>query len=132
MKGESAMGKFTVRPTATGFVAELCAANGETVAVSEVYSTRAACEKGIRGILKCAPSAPVADDTEKSLPSNPRYEVFLDKAGGFRFRLRARNGKIIASSQAYRSMQACLHGIESVRCNAREQAIFDVLRQDKE
>ena len=115
------MGKFIIRKTATGFVFDLRAANGEVVAVSEVYGTAAACEKGIRGIIKCAPTAPVADLTEETtLPSNPRYEIFSDKSGGFRFRLRARNGKIIASSQSYSSHSACISGVDSVRRNAQE------------
>ena len=115
------MGKFTVRQTATGFLFELSAANGETVAVSEVYRTRAACEKGIRGISNCAVIAPAAEITQENLPANPRFEIFTDKAGEFRFRLRARNGKIIASSQGYGSMQACMGGIESVRQNVQTQ-----------
>lgn len=116
---ERAMGKFSIRKTATGFVFDLRAANGEVVASSEVYRTRAACEKGIQGIVKCAPSAPVSHEATAQQPSNPRYEMFTDKSGEFRFRLRARNGKIIASSQGYRSAQACLNGIESVRVNAQ-------------
>ena len=114
------MGKFTVHKTATGFTFDLRAANGEVVAVSEVYRTRAACEKGIQGIVKCAPTAPIADlASDTPLPPNPRYEMFSDKAGKFRFHLRARNGKIIASSQGYSAYSACINGIESVRHNAK-------------
>jgi len=114
------MGRFSIRKTLTGYVFDLRASNGETVATSEVYSTRAACEKGIQGVVKCALTAPVTEPTEDNLPSNPRFEIFVDKAGEFRFRLRSRNGKIIASSQGYGSYQACLHGIRSVRENAQE------------
>ena len=115
------MGKFQIRKTATGFTFELQAANGEVVAVSEVYRTCAACKKGIQGIIKCASAAPIANLREENrLPSNPRFEIFSDRVGNFRFRLRARNGKIIASSQGYSTYGACLHGIESVRRNAQE------------
>jgi uncharacterized protein YegP (UPF0339 family) len=52
-----------------------------------------------------------------SLPE-PRFEWFKDKAGKFRFRLKAANGEIVATGEAYESKDACLHGIESVKKNA--------------
>ena len=47
-----------------------------------------------------------------------KFELYNDKAGGFRFRLKAANGQIILSSQGYKSKSGCLNGIESVRTNA--------------
>jgi len=52
-----------------------------------------------------------------SLPE-PKFEWFKDKAGKFRFRLKAANGEIIATSEAYESKDACTNGIESVKKNA--------------
>lgn len=47
--------------------------------------------------------------------SFPRFEIFLDQAGEFRFRLRAKaNGEIILASEGYISKQGCQNGIESV------------------
>lgn len=48
----------------------------------------------------------------------PKFEIYLDEAEGYRFRLRARNGQIIAVSQSYKSKEGCLKGIKSVQLNA--------------
>ncbi|WP_321418711.1 DUF1508 domain-containing protein [uncultured Methanomethylovorans sp.] len=47
-----------------------------------------------------------------------KFEVFTDNTGRYSFRLRARNGEIIATGQTYTSKTGCLKGIESVRKNA--------------
>ena len=54
---------------------------------------------------------------------HPKFEVYTDKAGESRFRLKAKNGQIIAASEGYSSMKSCLNGIESVKKNAPEAAI---------
>ena len=45
----------------------------------------------------------------------PRFEVFKDRKGQWRFRLRARNGKIIASSEGYISRRNAILGIKSIQ-----------------
>lgn len=119
------MGKFVIRKTATGVKFDLKAGNGETVAASEVYETEAACRKGIESVRKNGETAKLLDLTEEeSKPvSNPKYELFQDKARAFRFRLKARNGGVIAVSEAYSTKAACLNGIESVRKNAPDSQI---------
>jgi len=47
-----------------------------------------------------------------------KFEVYLDESGEYRFRLRARNGQIIAVSQGYKSKEGCMRGIRSVKANA--------------
>lgn len=47
-----------------------------------------------------------------------KFEVYRDKAGEFRFRLKAANGEVIALSEGYTTKAACLKGIESVQKNA--------------
>ena len=54
-----------------------------------------------------------------------KFEVYLDKAGKHRFRLKAGNGQIIAVGEAYESKKACLNGIESVRKNAPDAKLID-------
>ena len=116
------MGKFRIKPVATGYKFDLLAANGQVIATSEVYETEAACRKGIRSVCASAPKAKFADLTEDGkLPTNPRFELFLDKAGAYRFRLRARNGQVIAVSEDYTTREACENGMESVRKNAAEE-----------
>lgn len=117
------MGKFIIRQTGTGYKFDLKASNGETIATSEVYKTLAACEKGTQSVAKCAVSANVADLTAGGQAVNPKFEIYEDKAGEFRFRLRSRNGKIIAVSEGYKSKASCENGMESVRKNAPEAQI---------
>ena len=116
------MGKFVVKETATGFVFNLKAGNGEVIAVSEVYSSEAACLKGIESVRKNAVEAKVEDQTvaEVAAVTNPKFEVYTDKGGEFRFRLKARNGEPIAASEGYKAKASCMNGIESVRKNAPE------------
>jgi len=54
---------------------------------------------------------------EKGL-RHPKFEVFKDPEGNYKFRLKAVNGEEIAASQAYKSKAACMNGIESVMKNA--------------
>lgn len=121
------MGKFLIKKVPTGFKFDLKAANGETVATSEVYTSKAACIKGAQGVISVAEKAPCADLTQGEMATNPKFELFQDKARHFRFRLLARNGKIIAASESYMTRYACLHGIESVRVSASDATVEDCL-----
>jgi uncharacterized protein YegP (UPF0339 family) len=56
----------------------------------------------------------------------PKFEWFKDKAGKFRFRLKAPNGEIIATGEAYNSKDACVNGIESIKKNAPIAKIVEV------
>lgn len=47
-----------------------------------------------------------------------KFEVYKDKSGGYRFRLKAGNGETIASSESYTTKAAALKGVESVKNNA--------------
>ena len=117
------MGKFVIKRTPTGFKFDLKAANGETVATSEVYTTKAACLKGIQSILGVAASAGCADAETEAQVKNPKFVIFRDKKGGYRFRLLARNGKIIARSESYMTRYGCEKGIESARRSAENGTI---------
>jgi len=114
------MDRFVIREVPTGYKFDLKAVNGQTIATSEVYKTAAGCRKGIESICKNAPNAPVEDHTEAGFRSvsNPKFELYLDKGGAFRFRLKSRNGQIVATSERYSTKAACENGIESVRKNA--------------
>ena len=47
-----------------------------------------------------------------------KFELYKDKKGDFRFRLKATNGQIILSSEGYKAKPSAKNGIESVRKNA--------------
>lgn len=55
-----------------------------------------------------------------------KFEVYTDKSGEYRFRLKAANGQVIASGQGYSSKDACLGGIESIKNNAPEAKVVEV------
>ena len=112
------MGKFVIRQTNTGYKFDLKATNGEVIATSEVYTTIAACRKGAQSVANIAADANLADLTLEQDAIHPKFELYQDKAGEFRFRLKARNGEIIAASEGYTTKASCLNGIESVRKNA--------------
>ena len=121
------MGKFVVKKTNTGVKFDLKATNGQVIATSEVYSSEDACKKGIASVQKNAPAAAVEDQTVEGFAEekHPKFEVYQDKAGEFRFRLKATNGQIIAVSEGYKAKASCENGIASVRKNAEEAEIVD-------
>jgi len=54
-----------------------------------------------------------------------KFECYKDKAGEFRFRLKAANGEIILASEGYSSSAACENGIKSVRENCVDAGRFE-------
>lgn len=121
------MGKFVVRKTNTGVKFDLKATNGQVIATSEVYSSEDACKKGIASVQKNAPAAAVEDQTVEGYAEekHPKFEVYTDKAGEFRFRLKATNGQVIATGEGYKAKASCLNGIESVKNNAPDAEIVE-------
>ena len=119
------MGKFVIRKVNTGIKFDLKATNGQVILTSEVYTTEAACRNGIESIKKNAPIANMENQTEENFETvtHPKFEMYQDKAGEFRFRLKARNGEIIGTSEGYTAKAGCLNGIESVRKNAPEAEV---------
>ena len=121
------MGKFEIKNVKTGIKFNLKATNGEIIATSEVYTTEAACRKGIESVKNNALSA-IEDQTVEPIEvqKHPKSEVYQDKAGEYRFRLKARNGEIIATSEGYKKKPSCLNGIDSVKRNAPDAEIVKV------
>ena len=119
------MGKFVIRETNTGLKFDLKAGNGEVIATSEVYTTEAACKNGIASVQKNAPVANVENQTVEGYAEekHPKFEVYTDKAGEYRFRLKATNGQVIAVSEGYKALAGCMNGIESVKKNAVDAEI---------
>ena len=118
------MGRVVIKKAGGGLSFSLKAGNGEVVGVSERYSAEAACRSGIESVRRNA-DAPVEDQTVPGAMalSHPKYEVYLDKKGEFRFRLKARNGEIILASEGYSTKNSCLNGIKSVAKNAPEAKV---------
>ena len=114
------MSKFVIRNVPSGIKFDLKATNGQVIATSEVYNSEAACRKGIASVQKNAPVAGVENQTVEGYEvlTHPKFEMYQNKAGEYRFRLKATNGQVIATSEGYTAKAGCLNGIESVQKNA--------------
>ena len=121
------MGKFEVKEVKSGIKFNLKAGNGEIIATSEVYSSEASCLKGIESVRRCCAGG-IEDQTEEGFEKvkHPKFEVYMDKAGEYRFRLKASNGQIIATGEGYKAKKSCLNGINSIKKNAPEAKVVKV------
>ena len=116
------MGKFILSQTKNGgYKFNLVAGNGEVIATSEVYKSERSCLNGVDSVRRCCMGA-VEDQTVENFErqKHPKYEVYTDKAGETRFRLKAKNGQIIAVGEGYKKKASCLNGIKSIQNNAPE------------
>lgn len=122
---EVVMGKFVIREVKTGIKFDLKAGNGEVIATSEVYNSMESCKNGVASVQKNAPVAAVENQTVEgyAVEKHPKFEVYKDKAGEFRFRLKATNGQIIAVGEGYKALAGCMNGIESVKKNAADSTV---------
>ena len=122
------MGTFIIKKTNTGFNFRLEASNKQMICISQVYSSLSSCKAGIESIRKNC-GAKIEDQTLKNFEAqtNPKYELYVDKAGEFRFRLKASNGENILASHGYMSKSGCKGGIESIAKNAPDA---DVIKEE--
>ncbi len=134
------MGKFIIKKTPSGaFNFSLIAINKEKIAVSsQVYTTKSSCKTGMASIAKnaerCIKENRIEDKTLKNPTAKtcPKFEVYFDKAGLYRYRLYATNGESIAmSEEGYKSKSGCLNGIKSVAVNAVNAEIIDETLEKK-
>ena len=61
---------------------------------------------------------------------HPKYQIFRDARGHYRFRLTAPNSEVIATSEAYTTKQGCRRGIRAVQENAGEAAVEDLTERN--
>ena len=125
MKGDTTMaGKFVVITAKNGeFTFNLKASNGEVIlTASETYTTMSACENGIASVKKNS-SANIEDQTRSETQKHPKYELYKDKAGEYRFRLKAANGEIIGKSEGYKAKASAKKGIASIAKNAPDAPV---------
>lgn len=119
------MGKFIVKITKAGFRFNLLATNGQVIATSETYSTEDACLSGIESVRNSCLGAIENQTVENfEVQTHPKFEVYQDKAGEFRFRLKARNGQIVAVGEGYKQLTGCLNGIDSIKRNAPDAEVI--------
>ncbi len=118
--------KFEIKAAKNGeFVFNLHAANGQVIATGgETYSSVDACKTGVESVRKnCA--VHVEDQTVAGFETlaHPKYELYKDKGGEFRFRLKASNGEIIAVSEGYKAKSSAKNGIASIGRSAPDAPV---------
>ncbi len=112
------MGRYVIKPVKNGVMFNLKAGNNEVIGTSEVYTTESACRNGIASVAKNAPVAAIENQVKGESAKNPKFEIYQDKKGEFRWRLKAGNGEIILVSEGYKAMASCKKGIASVVRNS--------------
>ena len=114
------MSASSIKKVNTGIMFNLKADSGQVIATAEVCTTAASCETSIESVRRNAPIAALEDQTVEGFAAakRPKFELYVDNAGEFRFRLKATNGEIIAASEGYKAKESCENGIQSVRENA--------------
>ena len=124
-------GKFVIITAKNGeYTFNLKASNGEVVlTASETYPDMGACENGIASVKKNS-GAHIEDQTREEKLTHPKYELYKDKGGDFRFRLKAANGEIIGKSEGYKAKASAKKGIASIAKNAPDAPVI-VAEADK-
>lgn len=120
------MGKFVMKKVPTGIKFDLQTAKDEVILSSEVYKSKASCKAGIASVIKNA-GGEIEDQTVETPVKlkHPKFEVYKDKKGEFRFRLKANNGQIIGSSVGYADKAACEAGIADVKASIKDAKIVE-------
>ncbi len=117
--------KFVVKKTNTGYNFLLVATNGQPVGASQVYSSLKSAQAGIESVKKASAANVIEDTTKEGFEEqkNPKFVIYVDKAGEFRFRLQASNGQNVLASEGYTTVAACKNGCASVVKNAAEAEV---------
>ena len=121
-------GKFEIKRTSDGrYMFNVRAGNTQVIASSQIYSSMTACRNGINSVGVNAPIAAVEDQTLQSINEEkcPKFQIYFDKGGKYRFNLLAANGQnILACTQGYTTKASCKNGINSVVANAHATIVL--------
>lgn len=111
-------GSFDIKKSKDGrFVFNLYSANRVIIATSQVYSSSQSALTGIKSVMANAATAEIEDLTlKKPVPkAYPKWEIYIDRAGEYRFRLNASNANCICHAKAgYANKSNCKRGIDSI------------------
>ena len=111
-------GRFDIKRTKDNrFVFNLYSSNQVLIATSQTYSSSQAALNGVKSVMANAKEAEIEDTTLKTVVpcSFPKWEIYIDKAGEYRYRLLATNGQCITHAKAgYAHKSSCKRAIESI------------------
>ena len=120
-------GRFDIRKAKDGrYFFSLYASNGLVIAYSQMYSSLGAVNNGIKSVIANMDKSEIEDTTLKKVTTLPcpKWEIYIDKADEYRFRLYAINGQCVChSSHGYSSKSGCKGGIDSIRRFAKDAKI---------
>lgn len=123
-------GKFEIKRTGDGgYMFNVWAANYQVIAKSQTYTSMSSCKNGIASVSNNAPKAAIEDLTlvkESDKVKCPKFQIYTDKGGKFRFNLWAANNQnILACTQGYTTKDACKNGIKSVIANSDAMIVVE-------
>jgi len=119
------MGKYVISKTSDdGYKFNLLANNSEVIGTSQVFKSLESAKKSTESVQRFV-DADIEDQTLENYEElkYPKWEIYLDKANEYRFRLCANNGENILASQGYSAKANAIKGIESVRLNAASEVV---------
>lgn len=115
---------YEVRQTATGWNLHLKAANHETIAFSQVYSTKSNATRAVTSSVKAITTYL---DRKESNTTGARVEVLQGASGQWRFNVHAKNGQVVLSSEQYSSEAAAVNGAVAVQTVGKDAAAYTLL-----
>ena len=111
-------GRFDIKRTKDNrFVFNLYSSNKVLIATSQIYSSAQSAQNGVKSVMTNAPKAEIEDLTLKTVTPKPfpKWEIYLDKAGEYRYRLLATNGQCLTHAKAgYAHKSSCKRAIDSI------------------
>ncbi|MBQ8357535.1 MAG: DUF1508 domain-containing protein [Clostridia bacterium] len=119
---------FEVKRASDGrYMFNVRAGNTQIIASSQMYTAMASCRNGIKSVGVNAPIAPIEDQTLATVNKEkcPKFQIYFDKGGKYRFNLLAANGdNILSCTQGYTRKSSCQNGIKSVINNANAAVVL--------
>lgn len=120
-------GRFEINKSKDGkkYFFNLYASNKVGIATSQMYSSAQSALIGVKSVIANAQSAPIEDQSLKNYETLPfpKWIIYVDKGGKYRFHLAAANGSNVCHSQGYTSKASCKNGIESIIRSSRNAEI---------
>ncbi len=120
--------QYELKQTKTGYVVHLYAKNHESISFSEVYSTKS---NATRAVKSCVRAITTYLDKREAQTTGARVEIQQGASGQFHFNFFAKNGQVVASSEAYTTEAAAYNGAFSVKANGIDAKAYTILENDK-
>ncbi len=113
--------QYSVNQTATGYNVHLKAANNESIAFSQVYSSKSNATRAVTSSVRAVTSYL---DKREANTTGARVEVLVGETGKFRFNVHAKNGAIVLSSEQYTTEAAAFNGAFAVQAAGQAAANY--------